>query len=544
MKGDESSFPDTNPQLEPPHGRLLSDIEYDIAFFFGQAALLMQTDVSQFLNKIRVYLRFLRLRKTKETHTPSPLEEKATSCLIIHTASPPDLEFHLFSLLSDLEGKELILPVLKEAILVARNDRRFYLPDKNAVEKLLLETAVFDDALEEDQRNSITQAIGHFASLYALLLNDLFAWVLSQPNPSLIHSTLLCASGLKTVYDTLPREEQEPLSFFLRSLSGCIASLNMLQEEYLSKIPASDTLQTQRNKSSPLQESTYQVHCILFLAIRALPIFSPLEDLIATFFIKTPSIQALFYTSSLPYEEKTDVSFLIKAAVWSSLLSLVAPLFCTLYVLQQKRVSKKSFALFLQDASPISSSLLAGFCHLWKRSFRGCERGALLAVITLVCYDALVKCMLCSPSSLPQNPSFWQKKQLSLSSFCEGLLGPLNLPPLCCDVSPFEHWNQEDFSSPNTGAPDDADILFVLQNIPLSFFWPELDSLVKKTVRGVHIKKLADQPTIDTLIETGDLLLQAASSETLSLSFLQLISESAKQVRALHGFVKKKLDLS
>ena len=127
MKGDESSF--LAPQLEPPHGRLLSDIEYDIAFFFGQAALLMQTDVSQFLNKIRVYLRFLRLRKTKETHTPSPLEEKAKSCLIIHSAPAPDLEFHLFSLLSDLERNERILPVLKEAILVARNDRRFYLSD-------------------------------------------------------------------------------------------------------------------------------------------------------------------------------------------------------------------------------------------------------------------------------------------------------------------------------------------------------------------------------------------------------------------------------
>lgn len=542
MKGDKRSFP--APQLEPPHGQLPSAIEYDIAFFFGKAALLMQTDFHGFLNKLRVYLRFLRLRKKQKSLPSSPLEEKAKSCLIIHAAPPSELEFHLLSLLSERKEKEFILPVLKEAILVARNDRRFYLLDKNVIEKLLLETAVFDEALEDTQRHLLRESIGYFANIYVDLLDALFAWGMEQTNPSLIHSTLLCASGLKNVYETLPQADQESLSFFLRSLSGCIASLNMLQEEYFSKTDASITPQAPKSEIFSAQETLYQLHTILFFAIRSLPLLSPLEELLIPFLQKTPSIQALFLISSLPYEDHIDASFLMKAAIWAGMLSLLSPFFITLYVLQQRQVQKEACFSFLQSSTLLSPSLLIGFCEVWKHAFQGSEQGAFLALLTIVSYAAMMKCMLRSPSSLPQNPLFWKKKQLSFSAFCNKLFGPLNLPPLSSLSSFFEQWNPKEFpTAPSIAMScEETDILMVFQKLSFSFFWPELDSLVKKMMRGVHIKKLTNQTTLDTLIETADLLLKAASSETLELSFLQLVSESAKQVRAVHTFLRTNVE--
>ena len=517
-----------NIDLPEPQGKIPSAIDYDIAYFFLRLAPLIHDDIFTFLNKIRVYLRFLRLFR-KEVPHESP---EASLCYALHSASSSELEILLFASFPTMEAKELVLPVLAKALIIARPDKRLYIPDEKQIETVLLETALIDETLEASQITTIKHEIAHFAVLYAQLLKETIDWGFHQTKMQPLYETFLLTSGLKTTYDLLPIEEKEPITFWIRTLSAGIASLNMLREEYLEQEQHQELIAPSwglLNEFSLHQPCLFRTDLFIFFLIRALPLLSPYKESIAKLLKMSPGLIALF----LQTDESPSGTLLIRTALEVDHLALFSPLFLELYALQKRTLSKESMLHFCSHAPLISTNLLHGFCYRFQLLWPYSNEAMLITLIILTVYDSMIKCFLQNPSLKSNNPSFWKTEQLSLSVFYEKALQQNESPLSSWQTPNLFTWDQKLHSSAPSTETEPSTILSLLGSLSFSSFWPEVDSLLKKTLSMIHVKKQRDQSALDSLVETGDALLKSASKERVSLSFLQLASEAAHNARTM-----------
>jgi hypothetical protein len=520
-----------SPKLSEPLGGLPSDIDYDIAYFYIHLASLLQTDLFLFLNKFRVYLRFLRLRK----NYPYPKSEKYPSlCTALHSATPAELEIELFSMLNDISDKELVIPILKEAILIARSDNRFYIPEKEVLEKLLLEKALLDEALEQRQKDRVQSALSSFSELYSTLLQEMISWNMSQTAPKSIRHSLLLSSGFLTLFDSFPGDEKEALNFYLKALSFFVAAGNMLKEDWMAQKSREALPPTNLEifKNIPSAKTTLSKTVLfLYFLTKSSSVLSFNEEEIASFLSKSPGIlaQALLL---FPFEELQDKTAFIEIASLTSHFSHFFSIFIESYLFQ-KRDSE-----LLQKNYNIPINLLIGFCQVWKNAYPSSEKEALLALITLIGYDALTHCLLHNPSLIPQQYPLWSARQLPLLQFLEALFGhPLEDP--VWDSFSLTTWPKEPCIVPEEIPLQENKILALLTTLSTHSFWPELDLLLKKTLKVLHIKTQLDQQELDRIIDTCDKLFEAIAPEKQTPSLLQLVFESTKQARMLSIYFKK-----
>ena len=585
-------FPE-KPTISRPQGGLITEADYAKASFLGKTAR-SNPSFRTTIQKLNAYLQFQdRLEKKEQKTSPQPihnLSEKATTCLLIHTATDTELDRSIASF-CDIDVTNPTISLLKEAIILARPDSRLYVPKKETIQQLLRETITLDETLEKKQAQHIVEIVEIFAKNYSLALETLYQEGILQKASSEIAQILLLFIQGRT-------ETNKALQKYVERLSFLLSLCNRLREAYLS-------IHTQDTQDQPTQPLS------ILYSTNSSPLLSIYPNKVKNWNEPKPTLEIQDHRNSpgctqgdgdglvdrdvgegktnsatclgitCPYLEKAlpvSDSFFSMTAFFVFFIQGTTPLYpyqnelitlCTTYpaflglCLDRRKKIEQDFLPF-DSSSPLSCALVAAInaylssyaltvqaypfllpdttfpiaslrtIELLFNKLLGKTPEAVKAIFaawcTIIAFSTLFQALVDDPSFTMPNPSPFTKPFLLPNEFFQTLIDTSPIPPFS-----FTEWTSALFSTEKSETYSTTETIVPQLNI---------ESLLKKILDTRHIGVQGKKEDIHATMMLIDEQLIAVFPEKKELSCRQMFQtaiEQAEKMRSLFSYNERRV---